>query len=53
VIDCQEQTTEADVYVAQAVLDFSENKYDEALANLAARSTHSTPAAPAAPTSSS
>ena len=29
------QTTEADVYVAQAVLDFSENKYDEALANLA------------------
>jgi tetratricopeptide (TPR) repeat protein len=28
------QTTEADVYVAQAVLDFSENKYDEALANL-------------------
>jgi tetratricopeptide (TPR) repeat protein len=28
------QTTEADVYVAQAVLEFSENKYDEALANL-------------------
>src|SRR5215510_10438853 len=28
------QTTEADVYVAQAVLDFSENRYDEALANL-------------------
>jgi tetratricopeptide (TPR) repeat protein len=28
------QTTEADVYVAQAVLEFSENRYDEALANL-------------------
>ena len=28
------QTTEADVYVAQAVLDFSDKKYDEALANL-------------------
>ena len=28
------QTTEADVYVAQAVLDFSEGKYDEAQANL-------------------
>jgi tetratricopeptide (TPR) repeat protein len=28
------QSTEADVYVAQAVLDFSESKYDEALANL-------------------
>src|SRR5262249_10650998 len=28
------QTTEADVYVAQAVLEVSENRYDEALANL-------------------
>ena len=28
------QSTEADVYVAQAVLDFSDHKYDEALANL-------------------
>jgi tetratricopeptide (TPR) repeat protein len=28
------QSTEADVYVAQAVLDFSDRKYDEALANL-------------------
>jgi tetratricopeptide (TPR) repeat protein len=28
------QGTEADVYVAQAVLDFSDHKYDEALANL-------------------
>mgnify|MGYP003694655847 CR=1 FL=1 len=28
------QTTEADVYVAQAVLDFSDKKYDEALVNL-------------------
>jgi len=28
------QTTEADVYVAQAVLDFDEKRYDQALANL-------------------
>jgi tetratricopeptide (TPR) repeat protein len=28
------QTTEADVYVAQAVLDYSDAKYDEALVNL-------------------
>jgi tetratricopeptide (TPR) repeat protein len=28
------QTTEADVYVAQAVLDFDEKRYDAALANL-------------------
>jgi len=28
------QNTEADVYVAQAVLEYSEGKYDEALANL-------------------
>src|SRR6266849_4713655 len=28
------QSTEADVYVAQAVLEYSEGKYDEALANL-------------------
>ena len=28
------QTTEADVYVAQAVLDFSDKKYDAALVNL-------------------
>src|SRR2546427_7960040 len=28
------QSTEADVYVAQAVLEYSESKYDEALANL-------------------
>jgi tetratricopeptide (TPR) repeat protein len=28
------QTTEADVYVAQAQLDYSDGKYDEALANL-------------------
>lgn len=30
----QAQTTEADVYVAQAILDFDDKKYDEALANL-------------------
>src|ERR687887_203741 len=28
------QTTEADVYVAQAILDFDDKKYDEALQNL-------------------
>src|SRR6266566_4404565 len=28
------QTTEADVYVAQAVLDLDEKRYDQALANL-------------------
>ena len=28
------QTTEADVYVAQAILDFDEKKYDDAIANL-------------------
>ena len=28
------QTTEADVYVAQAILDIDEKRYDEALANL-------------------
>ena len=32
--DVAAQTTEADVYVAQAILDIDEKKYDEALANL-------------------
>jgi tetratricopeptide (TPR) repeat protein len=34
VIPVHAQTTEADVYVAQAILDFDDKRYDEALKNL-------------------